>query len=148
MNHINITVAGLTGSGKTSILVAIAQALKGYNLEVIIEDQDPIPKDFDHYPRIQELIKKGTVVKIEGKQLNRVAYEKAFASTNPWTLFWRDGKRQVVYGASFPDAMSKAGHGNAALDFFAQGDNHGWEWNQETRNWETKKVEEAEAKES
>lgn len=149
MNHINITVAGLAASGKTAIMVAIAQALKGYDLEVEVEDQEPIPKDFDHYPRIRELIKRGTVVKIEAKQLPQTD-EKAFGGTSPWTLFWRDGKRQVVHGSSFPDAMNKAGYGQgalAALDFYSRGDDHSWEWNKETRNWEPQKVEKAESDE-
>ena len=56
-----------------------------------------------------------------------------------FTIYWRDNKREVVCGTSVEDAFHKAGIGNGALpavDFYAHGDNHEYEWNTETRNWE------------
>lgn len=53
-----------------------------------------------------------------------------------FTLFWLNGKREVVIGATVDDAMNRAGYGGGALralDFFAEGDNHDWEWRD--KNW-------------
>ena len=48
-----------------------------------------------------------------------------------FTLFWRDGHRDVLPGNSVSDAMNKAGYGGgavAALDFYADGDNSEYMW--------------------
>jgi hypothetical protein len=57
---------------------------------------------------------------------------------NTYTLFWRDGKREVVHGTTAADAMNRAGYGAGALpalDFHARGDNHDWEWDADKRDW-------------
>ena len=48
-----------------------------------------------------------------------------------FTLFWRDGHRDVLPGDSVSDAMNKAGYGSgavAALDFYADGENSEYMW--------------------
>lgn len=55
-----------------------------------------------------------------------------------FTLYWRDGKRQVVEGSDPADAMNRAGYGGgavAALDFYAEGDNHDYRWDAAKRDW-------------
>lgn len=48
-----------------------------------------------------------------------------------FTLFWRDGQRDVLPGSSVTDAMDRAGYGAgavAALDFYSNGDNSEYMW--------------------
>lgn len=55
-----------------------------------------------------------------------------------FTLYWRDGKREVVQGRSAGEAMTLAGYGGGAiraLDFWAKGDDVEWEWVPQTREW-------------
>jgi len=61
-----------------------------------------------------------------------------------FTLFWLDGKSEIVTGDSPADAMNKAGYGNGALralDFYSEGDKREeWEWNKESRSWSSKEM--------
>lgn len=55
-----------------------------------------------------------------------------------FTLFWRDGKREVVSGRTPAEAMTLAGYGGGALralDFYTSGDTDDWKWIKETREW-------------
>lgn len=55
---------------------------------------------------------------------------------NEWTLYWRNGARQVLNGDTIHDAFSKAGYGYGALvalDFYSAGDDHDWKW--EGKKW-------------
>jgi hypothetical protein len=48
-----------------------------------------------------------------------------------YTLFWLDGKREVVQGATITTAITAAGYGGGAtraLDFWANGDETGYQW--------------------
>lgn len=57
---------------------------------------------------------------------------------NTFTLFWLDGKREVVHGGDIASAMTKAGYGNGALralDFHAKGDNDKYKWNSVKLEW-------------
>ncbi len=48
-----------------------------------------------------------------------------------FTLYWRDGTKNVVTGADIADAMNRAGFGAGAvraLDFYAKGDHRPYEW--------------------
>lgn len=57
---------------------------------------------------------------------------------NTYTLFWLDGLRNTVRGKTIADAMNAAGYGAGAvraLDFWAHGDNHEHEWDNEARTW-------------
>jgi hypothetical protein len=59
---------------------------------------------------------------------------------NKYTLFWRTGNRQVVTGPDAASAMNNAGIGRgalAALDFFAEGEVHGYVWDKASRSWRT-----------
>lgn len=61
--------------------------------------------------------------------------------TNTYALFWRSGQRQLVQGTTPADAMNNAGIGAGALpalDFWSQGDDQGWTWNEENKDWERK----------
>lgn len=53
-----------------------------------------------------------------------------------FTLFWKDGRREEVFGTSFADAMNLAGYSSgvlAALDFYVSGRDTTYSWN--GRNW-------------
>lgn len=55
-----------------------------------------------------------------------------------FTLYWRDGKREVVQGRNPAEAMTLAGYGGgavAALDFWASGENDDYEWDAKAREW-------------
>lgn len=55
---------------------------------------------------------------------------------NTYTLFWLDGKREVVHGATIAEAMTSAGYGGGAvraLDFYASGDRDDYQW--DGRDW-------------
>lgn len=48
-----------------------------------------------------------------------------------FTLFWLDGKRELVLGPTPAEAMNRAGYGGAAvraLDFFAEGDDSSYQF--------------------
>ena len=49
-----------------------------------------------------------------------------------FTLFWRDGKREIVRGTSIAEAMTRAGYGGGALralDFYSGDKEPQWNWN-------------------
>lgn len=55
-----------------------------------------------------------------------------------FTLYWRTGHREVVYGVHAADAMSRAGYGRGALpalDFWATGVDTDYSWDAERREW-------------
>lgn len=71
-------------------------------------------------------------------RLHSVLFNKKF------TLYWREGKREIVEGASISDAYAKAGLGAGAipsLDFYADGNDDKCEWNKETHEWNKKERE-------
>lgn len=48
-----------------------------------------------------------------------------------FTLYWLDGKREIVVGQTLADACNKEGYGAGAmgaLDFFTEGPNDGYSW--------------------
>lgn len=60
-----------------------------------------------------------------------------------FTLYWRDGKRDVITTPfnNIAQAMTHIGYGGgsvAALDFFAHGENTDYEWNPKTAYWDRK----------
>lgn len=57
---------------------------------------------------------------------------------NKYTLYWLTGDRQVVTGPDPAIAMTMAGIGGGALgalDFYASGDDHSYEWDKVKRKW-------------
>jgi hypothetical protein len=61
-----------------------------------------------------------------------------------FTLFWLDGKREVVTGETIADAARRAGIQRGALqviDFYENGEDDSWEWNSERRSWVQKNSE-------
>lgn len=55
-----------------------------------------------------------------------------------FTLYWNDGKREIVKGDTIADALTHAGYSQgalAALDFHCLGVNYDYEWNKDTHNW-------------
>jgi hypothetical protein len=59
-----------------------------------------------------------------------------------YTVFWLDGKREVIEGESIGDAARRAGIQKGALasmDFYSDGEDDGWEWNADRRSWISKK---------
>lgn len=61
--------------------------------------------------------------------------------TRIFTLFWRDGKREVVstVRGTVRDALMHSGYGQgaiAALDFWADGDCKDYVWNKNKHAWE------------
>lgn len=58
-----------------------------------------------------------------------------------FTLYWRDGKREIVKGTDVADAMNHAGYGQGAvkaLDFYSKGVDYDYEWNTGTKEWHRK----------
>ena len=58
-----------------------------------------------------------------------------------YTYYWRTGQRQVFKGRNPAEALTLAGYGGGAvraLDFYAEGDNDEYQWNNERREWEKK----------
>lgn len=58
-----------------------------------------------------------------------------------FTVFWRDGKREVFPGETIADAFNKAGYSVGALgamDFYSKGDDQSFEWNKDDRTWKPK----------
>lgn len=59
-----------------------------------------------------------------------------------YTIYWRDGKRDVLTGSNAANAFTNAGYGAGAMgavDFYADGDDDSYEWNAKTREWNKKK---------
>ena len=58
-----------------------------------------------------------------------------------YTLFWLDGKKEVVKGTSIKDAFARAGYGVAtinALDFYSDAED-GWVWDKQKKTWKSKR---------
>lgn len=57
-----------------------------------------------------------------------------------FTLFWLNGKSELVKGTDPADAFTRGGYGNgalSALDFYGNGDiRNQYQWNKEKRTWE------------
>lgn len=75
--------------------------------------------------------------------LSKAEYIKQQAEKQ-YTLYWLDGKRQVVKGPTIAAAVTSAGYGQgamAAMDFYEHGDNHEYEYlnkRWERKTWERK----------
>lgn len=55
-----------------------------------------------------------------------------------FTLYWRDGKREIVKGTDIADAMTHAGYGHGALkalDFHCKGVDYDYEYSKEQHKW-------------
>ena len=55
-----------------------------------------------------------------------------------FTLYWHNGRREIVHGTDMANAMIVAGYGKAAvraLDFCAHGENYDYEWDAKKRDW-------------
>lgn len=51
-------------------------------------------------------------------------------TNNKFTIYWLDGKREVVTGETIEDAFTKAGYGAGAaraIDFYANGEDTNYE---------------------
>lgn len=54
------------------------------------------------------------------------------------TIYWRDGKRDVLPGHNGANALGRAGYGHgavSAVDFICDGENNEYEWDVTTRQW-------------
>ncbi len=61
-----------------------------------------------------------------------------------FTFFWKTGHRDVLEGETARDAFLGAGYGGDALravECWAHGDNHDWDWDKNTETWIEAKVE-------
>ena len=55
-----------------------------------------------------------------------------------FTLFWRDGKREVINGSTIAEAMNSVYGGNTIiglLDFYEDGDCKDYIWDDEVKEW-------------
>jgi hypothetical protein len=60
-----------------------------------------------------------------------------------FTLYWRDGKREVVQGRTISEAFMLAGYGGGAmraLDFYANGEDHRYWWDEKGREWHNEEI--------
>lgn len=58
--------------------------------------------------------------------------------TNEYTIYWRTGRREVVRGDDVAQAMTLAGYSGGsvrAVDFYANGVDHDYEWDKDRREW-------------
>lgn len=58
-----------------------------------------------------------------------------------FTIFWKDGKREVLTGSSAANAFTRAGYGAGAMgavDFYSYGNDNSYEYNSTTRTWDKK----------
>jgi hypothetical protein len=58
---------------------------------------------------------------------------------NTYTVYWLDGKKEIVKGTSISDSFRKAGLGGGALravDFYAENSDNDYVWNKQKHNWE------------
>lgn len=65
----------------------------------------------------------------------------ALKRATQFTVYWRDGKRSVLNGGSIEEAFRNAGYGGGAVgavDFYSPGDNHDYEWNAVSKEWDRK----------
>lgn len=56
-----------------------------------------------------------------------------------FTIYWLDGKKQILEGKNIADAFNQAGYGNGALravDFYYEGECNDYAWNKESHKWE------------
>lgn len=63
-----------------------------------------------------------------------------------FTFYWLNGKREILKGTSPDNAVNKAGYGEYVrggamrrLDFFVDGDNKEYEWDETRKFWRIKK---------
>lgn len=57
---------------------------------------------------------------------------------NTYTFYWMTGDRETQEGMSAEDALMRAGYSAGALralDFYASGDNHEYQWDAQARKW-------------
>lgn len=55
-----------------------------------------------------------------------------------FTLFWRDGTKEVVEGTYIGNAFTRAGYGQGvlkALDFYHAGVSDDYQWNASEKKW-------------
>ena len=60
-----------------------------------------------------------------------------------FTLYWRTGRREVVRGRNGAEAMTLAGYSSGALralDFWADGDDDKYWWDEKNREWHSKEI--------
>lgn len=64
--------------------------------------------------------------------------EHAAPDTNAFTIYWRDGKRTVIYGPTIEEAFTNAGYGGgavAAIDWYDNGDTDTHVWVKSEKAW-------------
>jgi hypothetical protein len=55
-----------------------------------------------------------------------------------WTLFWKNGKREVIHGTDLDDALTNNGHTMESVkntQFYTQGRCKSYEYDEETKEW-------------
>lgn len=60
-----------------------------------------------------------------------------------YTFYWLTGQREVLEGEKPNEALMLAGYGGGAiraLDFYAEGENDEYEWDEEKRTWNKKET--------
>jgi hypothetical protein len=60
-------------------------------------------------------------------------------SIKTFTVYWRDGKKEVLKGRTFADALNQAGYGQGALpalDFYDDVGTFKYTWNETTKHWD------------
>ena len=59
-----------------------------------------------------------------------------------FTIFWKDGKRDVLKGSDVANAFTRAGYGAGALgavDFYSNGNDNSYEFDSTAYKWISKK---------
>ncbi len=56
-----------------------------------------------------------------------------------WTLYWKDGKKEIIQGSTLEEAFTKYGFGagaKSALDFYVKGTDASYNWNNKDKSWD------------
>lgn len=70
--------------------------------------------------------------------MNTVQAQQAQQAHKPFTIFWRDGTREVMHGVDVAAAFVAAGHSlmiHRMVDFHKEGDVQDYTWDANRREW-------------
>jgi hypothetical protein len=136
------------------VVFADIAALQSYFKEAFaanpnVNIQTIVPHTITGWPRaavevktLQEFAKPTIISQIELHFIetkNVLDTAELLAPMSKWTVFWRNGERDVYEGDDIQDAFRRAGVGAGALsavDFYAKGNSNEYEWDAEKRNWD------------
>ena len=119
-----------TINSATTINMVVPHTIQGWP-RVAIEDKS--------IKKVDDLRHLNVIVLTFIEKQNVIEAAELLAPMSKWTVFWRNGERDVYEGDDIQDAFRRAGVGAGALsavDFYTKGNNNEYEWDSEKRNWD------------